>query len=310
MSDLYRRMKNHSIEYQKWNILELLDHVASVIIREIFQVFRARDVTFQESVQQTVEEKEASTTVENIAEVHHDINISNLTISQDVQQPQFNSRSARLFEESSQVEYSNVTPETNSSALSTIQMCLDDGSLLQVKHIIRAHDIWKALENLYCASGFSSEFILCREFFETKLSNFNTMEEYLNRIKQLNDDLKAKDMQLPRQMLFAWILNNLSPDYRPLVSIITQSLRNNKKAFTIETLFANLLDEANRLHFEEINNNQILYSSTNNTKFNKNQNNKNKNTNQNITRQYKGKKPFKITRGNIVEIVKKYPIIL
>ncbi|RKF53889.1 hypothetical protein OnM2_101040, partial [Erysiphe neolycopersici] len=72
-------------------------------------------------------------------------------------------------------------------------------------------------------------------------------------------------MQIPRQMLFAWILNNLSPEYRPLVSSITQSLGNNKDAFTIETLFANLLDEARRLHFQEINNNQILYLSINNT---------------------------------------------
>ncbi|POS85201.1 hypothetical protein EPUL_003767, partial [Erysiphe pulchra] len=51
-------------------------------------------------------------------------------------------------------ETDDVTPDMNSSALSTIQLCLDDGPLLQVKHIKRAHEIWKSLENLYCASGF------------------------------------------------------------------------------------------------------------------------------------------------------------
>ncbi|RKF62124.1 hypothetical protein OnM2_035107 [Erysiphe neolycopersici] len=134
-----------------------------------------------------------------------------------------------------------VTLEVNSSAFSSIQLCIEDGPLLQIKHLSRAHEVWKSLENLYCATGFSSEFVLCRELFDTKLCKFNTMEEYLNRVKQLSDDLKAKDMELPRQILFAWVLNNLTPAYRPLVSNITQSLGINKEAFTIESLFAILL---------------------------------------------------------------------
>ncbi|POS81764.1 hypothetical protein EPUL_006788, partial [Erysiphe pulchra] len=161
------------------------------------------------------------------------------------------------------LETDEVSEEINSSALSSIQLCLDDGPLLQVKHIKRANLIWISLKNLYSATGFSSEFILCRDFFDTKLSKFNTMEEYLNRVKQLSDDLKAKDMQLPRQILFAWILNNLSAEYRPVVSSITQSLRNNKDAFTTESLFANLLDESKRLRFED-DNNTILFTSSNN----------------------------------------------
>ncbi|RKF63752.1 hypothetical protein OnM2_023081 [Erysiphe neolycopersici] len=139
------------------------------------------------------------------------------------------------------IETDVVTQEVNSSALASIQLCIDDGPLLQIKHLKRAHDVWKSLENLYCSTGFSSEFILCREFFDTNLSKFNSMEQYLNRVKQLSDDLKAKDMELPRQILFAWVLNNLTPVYRSLVSNITQSLRNNKDAFTIESLFANLV---------------------------------------------------------------------
>ncbi|POS82106.1 hypothetical protein EPUL_006658 [Erysiphe pulchra] len=188
------------------------------------------------------------------------------------------------------LETDDVSQEINSSALSSIQLCLDDGPLLQVKHIKRANLIWKSLENLYCATEFSSEFILCRDFFDTKLSKFYSMEEYLNRVKQLSDDLKAKDMPLPRQILFAWILNNLSPEYRPVVSSITQSLRNNKDAFTTESLFANLLDESKRLRFEDDNNNTVLYTSSNNKHPNSNQSNISKN------RPFKGKKPYQITK--------------
>ncbi|POS81666.1 hypothetical protein EPUL_006205, partial [Erysiphe pulchra] len=179
------------------------------------------------------------------------------------------------------IDTDEVSPETNSAALSSIQLCLEDGPLLQVKNIRRAHLMWISLQNLYCPTGFSSEFILCRDFFDTKLSKFKSMEEYLNRIKQLSDELKSKDIELPRQVIFAWVLNNLSSSYRPLISSITQSLRNNIDAFTIESLFSNLLDESKRLEFED-QNEQLMLSAL--------QENKNK------FKAYKGKKPYKVTK--------------
>ncbi|POS82207.1 hypothetical protein EPUL_005997, partial [Erysiphe pulchra] len=72
---------------------------------------------------------------------------------------------------------------------------------------------------------------------------------------------------------------------------ITQSLRINKDTFTTESLFANLLDELKRLRFEDNNNNTILYISLNHKYPNSNQNNISKN------RPYKGKRPYKVTKG-------------
>ena len=72
------------------------------------------------------------------------------------------------------------------------------------------------------------------------------MEEYLNKVKQLSDQLKAKKLELPKQVIIAWVLNSLTDDYEGFVSNITQSLRNNSEAFTLETLFSNLLDESKR----------------------------------------------------------------
>ncbi|POS82066.1 hypothetical protein EPUL_005677, partial [Erysiphe pulchra] len=157
------------------------------------------------------------------------------------------------------IDTDGVSPEINSAALSSIQLCLEDGPLLQVKNIRRAHLRWISLQILYCPTGFSSEFILCRDFFDTKLSKFKSMEEYLNRIKQLSDELKSKDIELPRQVIFAWVLNNLFSSYRPLTSSITQSLHNNIEAFTIDSLFSNLLDESKRLEFED-HNEQLMLS--------------------------------------------------
>jgi len=105
------------------------------------------------------------------------------------------------------------------------------------------------------------------------------MEEYLNKIKQLSDQLKAKNLELPKQVIIAWVLNNLTNNYDGLVSNITQSLRTNIESYSIESLFSNLLDESKRQESMEANNNsQALYIMSNKGK-------------------YKGKKPYKVTKG-------------
>jgi hypothetical protein len=63
------------------------------------------------------------------------------------------------------------------------------------------------------------------------------------------------------------------------VSNITQSLRTNIESYSIESLFSNLLDKLKRQESIEANNkNQALYTLSNKGR-------------------YKGKKPYKITKG-------------
>jgi len=173
----------------------------------------------------------------------------------------------------------NVSDDINARALSNIQLCIDDGPLLQIQNITRAYQAWESLKNLYSPKGFSSEFLICKEFFETDLHKYPSMEEYLNKIKQLSDQLKAKNLELPKQVIIAWVLNNLTNNYDGLVSNITQSLRTNIESYSIESLFSNLLDESKRQESMEANNNsQALYTMPNKGK-------------------YKGKKPYKVTKG-------------
>lgn len=61
------------------------------------------------------------------------------------------------------------------------------------------------------------------------------------------------------------------------MSNITQSLRTNIESYSIESLFSNLLDESKRQESIDTDNSQALYIS-----------NKGR---------YKGKKPYKITKG-------------
>jgi hypothetical protein len=70
------------------------------------------------------------------------------------------------------------------------------------------------------------------------------MEEYLNKVKQLTDQLKAKEIELPNQVTIAWVLNNLSLGYKGFVSNVIQSLRKDTATYNLESLFSNLLDES------------------------------------------------------------------
>ena len=91
----------------------------------------------------------------------------------------------------------------NLKALSNIQLLIEDSPLLQIQEYTTAKEAWDALKNLYYARGFSSEFLICREFFNTSLNKYPSMEEYLNKVKYLSDQLKAKNIELPRQVIIA-----------------------------------------------------------------------------------------------------------
>jgi gag-polypeptide of LTR copia-type len=71
--------------------------------------------------------------------------------------------------------------------LANIRLTIKDGLLLQIQYSKTALEAWKLLKNLYSPKGFSSEFLICKELFETTLSKYSSIEEYLNKVKQLTD---------------------------------------------------------------------------------------------------------------------------
>ena len=153
-----------------------------------------------------------------------------------------------------------IEQDLNDKALANIQLTVEDGPLLQIQNLATAKEAWEAFQNLYSPKGFTSEFLICREFFEATLNKYSSMEEYLNKVKQLSDQLKAKKLDLPRQVIIAWVLNNLTDNYDGFVSNITQSLRNDSNVYTLETLFSNLLDESKRQESKE--SNTVLHTKT------------------------------------------------
>jgi hypothetical protein len=139
-----------------------------------------------------------------------------------------------------------VSNAIDTKTLATIRLNIADGSLLQIQNIETALEAWNALENLYSLKGFSSEYLIYKEFFNTKLSKHNSIEEYLNKIKKLVDQLRSKNISLPKEIICSWVLNNLDHSYDGFITIITQSYRNNTLEMDLDNLFSHLLDESRR----------------------------------------------------------------
>jgi hypothetical protein len=155
-----------------------------------------------------------------------------------------------------------VTEELDQKGLAMIRLSLDDGPLLQVRQCKTASETWTSLKNLYSPKGFSSEFLICKELFETDLESCNhSMENFLNTVKRLTDELKAKKIELPDQVILAWVLNNLTSDYDAFTTIITQSLRTDSTKINLENLFSSLIDEARRQKSKDGNSTALLVNS-------------------------------------------------
>ena len=85
-----------------------------------------------------------------------------------------------------------------------ILLNLVDESLVQIQHIEKSYDIWKALRNLYVSKRFSNDFYFCKNFFNTTLKSCeDKMKDYINNFKRISDQLYAKNIKLVDKVIFA-----------------------------------------------------------------------------------------------------------
>jgi hypothetical protein len=133
----------------------------------------------------------------------------------------------------------DVSGKKNDKALAIIKLLCEDGPLLQIKDIARAKEAWIRLQDLYNPKGFTTENLNLKDFFNTTLDDFQSMEEY--------------------QVIIALVLNSLGNEYEGFISNITQALRNDSKAYTIKSLFSSLADEARGRKNGHNNSHRLLY---------------------------------------------------
>jgi hypothetical protein len=136
-----------------------------------------------------------------------------------------------------------------SNVTAIIKLSLEDGPLLQTRFIKNPFTLYNTLKNLYCAQGFSSEFILSKELINTTINSFKgNLELYVNSFKRIINNLEAKGITLPSNFVAALLLNNLNKDYEYIVTIITQTIRVNNSAINLDSIISQLLDESRRLN--------------------------------------------------------------
>lgn len=140
-----------------------------------------------------------------------------------------------------------LTEQQKKNARVIIQLSLEKGPLWHTKDLTSAKDIWTKLQQVYKPKGFSSELLILKEFFNAHLSDFDTIEQYLDKVKLLHDELRSKNLALPDKATMAWILNSLTEEYDVAVQAITQAFRGNPEAYTLDDLISSLIDESRAL---------------------------------------------------------------
>jgi hypothetical protein len=133
-------------------------------------------------------------------------------------------------------------------ATAQIRLSLGNGPLIQTKAITNPYLLWATLKRLYESKGFSSEFLICKELFNLKLGKSSNLEAYLAKIRQLTDELASRDLTIPKKVIIAYTLNNLTSDFENTVAIISQGIReSSNENIELEKVFAYLIDESKRL---------------------------------------------------------------
>jgi len=74
---------------------------------------------------------------------------------------------------------------------------------MHIQHEEYARPAWEKLKALYNTQGFTSEFLLCNEFFDVKLDNFKSLKGYLNEVKRITEELKTRELELPFQIVIS-----------------------------------------------------------------------------------------------------------
>ena len=98
----------------------------------------------------------------------------------------------------------DIDDTLDSKTRADIDLLVEDGPLLQIQQKTKTKEAWDSLKTLYSLKGFTSKFLTCKEFFgKTLEGQNNSIEDYLNKVKQLSDQLTTKGLSLLIQVTIA-----------------------------------------------------------------------------------------------------------
>jgi hypothetical protein len=100
----------------------------------------------------------------------------------------------------------------NQKALTHLQLLCSDNIIEQIQEYTSCKQAWEYLMNTYKPEGFTTEHLIIKDFFNSRLENFESVEDYVHTLKNTLSKLKAKNVSL-EQLAMSWILYSLTADY-------------------------------------------------------------------------------------------------
>ena len=139
------------------------------------------------------------------------------------------------------------TAKENKQAARLLKLLCGKEPLEHIKHLKEAKAVWDTLQQAYKPEGFTTNYLLFKEFLRIQLADFASMDAFITKAKELVTKLHQKGWKFNDECILSWILNALTDRYEGFVANITQALRKDIKAYTLTTLCNSLLDKSRRL---------------------------------------------------------------
>ena len=91
----------------------------------------------------------------------------------------------------------------NKKILAIIKLLCKNSPLLYIKNKTNTIRTWQTLRDIYNPKNFTTEYLTLKQFFNISLTDYDSIETYLNKIKLLINNLISKNIILPNQIIIA-----------------------------------------------------------------------------------------------------------
>ena len=88
--------------------------------------------------------------------------------------------------------YEVFTKKENKLAVRILKLYCSQDLLEHIKHLNVAKTAWKTLKKAYKLEGFTTNHLLFKQFLRIQLSNFDSIDTFITKAKELITDLKSK----------------------------------------------------------------------------------------------------------------------
>lgn len=143
------------------------------------------------------------------------------------------------------VEAEELKPEDvkrDQKALAKIALTVKANVYPHITNAKTSKEAWQALEKAYSANALQGRIHIMRKLFQTRRSQFQSVDDYVLEIMKLSQQLTEMDKAIDDELIAVILLSGLPPELDPLV----MALENSDTVLTSELVKSKLLAEASR----------------------------------------------------------------